>query len=231
MKKIPSDLLFGRSEAHLAPLGPTKIPLHHEVITPFQKLQAAAHKEGFDLQIASGFRSYDRQLAIWNRKATGQQPLLDAQSQPLDLSRLTPSSIVHAILRWSALPGTSRHHWGTDFDVFDAKALPPGYTLQLIPAEVASEGMFGPLHDWLDGVLGSFGFFRPYSKDRGGVSPERWHLSYAPLALPFLQSYDLNRFDELLASSPDLALLDTVRAEKVALFTRYLHNVEPIFTA
>ncbi len=33
---------------------------------------------------------------------------------------------VAAILVWSALPGASRHHWGTDCDVIDAAALPPG---------------------------------------------------------------------------------------------------------
>ena len=28
----------------------------------------------------------------------------------------------------------------------------------------------------------SEGFFRPYGEDRGGVAPERWHLSFAPLS-------------------------------------------------
>ena len=28
----------------------------------------------------------------------------------------------------------------------------------------------------------AFGFFRPYTTDRGGVAPEPWHLSYAPVA-------------------------------------------------
>ena len=29
----------------------------------------------------------------------------------------------------------------------------------------------------------SRGFYRPYGRDRGGVAPERWHLSFAPAAL------------------------------------------------
>jgi hypothetical protein len=28
----------------------------------------------------------------------------------------------------------------------------------------------------------AYGFFRPYGNDRGGVAPEPWHLSYAPVA-------------------------------------------------
>ncbi|NIM47861.1 MAG: D-alanyl-D-alanine carboxypeptidase family protein, partial [Gemmatimonadales bacterium] len=86
-------------------------------------------------------------------------------------------------LRWSALPGASRHHWGTDLDVYDLAARPEGYEVELIPEEVDAGGMFGPLHEWLDGRIAAdaaFGFFRPYERDRQGVAPERWHLSYAP---------------------------------------------------
>jgi len=36
---------------------------------------------------------------------------------------LRASEKIASILRWSALPGTSRHHWGTDLDIIDAKAL------------------------------------------------------------------------------------------------------------
>ncbi len=48
--------------------------------------------------------------------------------------------------------------------------------------------MFGPLHDWLDRRISAseaFGFFRPYDLDRGGVAPERWHLSCGPVAASF----------------------------------------------
>jgi hypothetical protein len=58
--------------------------------------------------------------------------------------------------------------------------------LQLSPDEVATGGVFDRLHCWLDARLAtgeSHGFFRPYGKDRGGVAPERWHLSYAPLSV------------------------------------------------
>ena len=49
-----------------------------------------------------------------------------------------------------AIPGTSRHHWGTDLDVYDAAALPADYRLELSPAEVAPGGLFDSLHRWLD---------------------------------------------------------------------------------
>ena len=39
---------------------------------------------------------------------------------------LAPDALIETILLWSALPGGSRHHWGTDVDVFDAAAVAPG---------------------------------------------------------------------------------------------------------
>ena len=101
---------------------------------------------------------------------------------------MSPEEIVFAILRWSALPGGSRHHWGTDFDVIDAAAVPEDFRVQLTPEEVADRGVFGPFHCWLDERIAegkSYGLFRPYAVDRGGVAPERWHLSYAPRAREF----------------------------------------------
>jgi len=183
--------LTGRSEAHLCSPEETAVvgvPIHREVVRPFLHLRQAAAGAGFDIRILSGFRSFDRQLSIWNRKAAGELPVLDSQAVPLDIRRFTPRELVFAILRWSALPGGSRHHWGTDLDVFDEAARPAGYEVDLIPEEVDSGGMFARLHEWLDLRISegtSFGFYRPYDRDRGGVAPERWHLSCAPVASVF----------------------------------------------
>ena len=113
-------------------------------------MQAAAAEAGYDLQVASGFRSFDRQLKIWNDKAMGVRPVSDDTGAVLARDDFSELDWMHAILRFSALPGGSRHHWGTDLDVFDAAAIAPGYRVQLSPAEVADEGLFGPMHRWLD---------------------------------------------------------------------------------
>lgn len=162
------------------------VPIHCDVVDPFRRLQASAAVHGFDLVIASGFRSFERQLAIWNGKACGQRPLLDCHGQPLDVAGLSDEQILFSILRWSALPGASRHHWGTDVDVYDRAAVPPEYRVQLTPEEYADGGFFSALTDWLTTEgLQKHGFFRPYGRDAGGVAPEPWHLSYAPLAAKF----------------------------------------------
>ncbi|STQ43628.1 D-alanyl-D-alanine carboxypeptidase [Ewingella americana] len=86
------------------------------------------------------------------------------------------------ILRWSALPGASRHHWGSDLDIYDPDLLPQGSKLQLEPWEYEAGGYFADLNQWLSDNMASFGFYRPYDIDRGGVAVEPWHLSYRPLA-------------------------------------------------
>ena len=188
MHHLIRDMLFGLTDAHVI-LEPVSGQLMHpEALTAFDQLRRDAREAGFEPRVVSGFRGFERQRVIWNAKAGGQRPVLDNHGQPLDLARMSPDEILFAILRWSALPGASRHHWGTDFDVIDAAAVPEDYRVQLTPEEVADEGVFGPFHCWLDERIAageSRGLFRPYAEDRGGVAPERWHLSYAPRAREF----------------------------------------------
>jgi LAS superfamily LD-carboxypeptidase LdcB len=177
--------LTGLDETHLVMLADGH-RLQSEVARAFTALQSDARNAGFELSIASSFRPFYRQLAIWNGKATGTRPIHDDQGHPISIERLSRTELLHAILRYSAMPGASRHHWGTDLDVYDSAAVPSEYLLQLSPDEVATGGVFDRLHCWLDARLAtgeSHGFFRPYGKDRGGVAPERWHLSYAPLSV------------------------------------------------
>ena len=125
----------------------------------------------------------------------------DRAGRALDALTLPPAERVTAILWWSALPGASRHHWGTDFDVMDPGVLPPGYRLQVIPAEYGPGGPFERLTAWLDAHMHLYGFYRPYSTDRGGVQPEPWHLSYAPLAMRAQQALSLDGLRGVLAAT------------------------------
>jgi LAS superfamily LD-carboxypeptidase LdcB len=206
------DILTGSTERHLRRLNPAQsIMIHAQVVEPFVALQTQAAKQGFDLQICSGFRSFERQLHIWNGKLSGLRPVVDKAGNPIVLEALSPWDQIQAVLRWSALPGASRHHWGTDFDVYDAAAMPEGYQIQLTPEEVEGAGIFAPMHDWLDSSFDgdSLGFYRPYGTDKGGVAPERWHLSYAPIADIYAREHSADVIAERLAGS-ELLLLDVV---------------------
>lgn len=184
-----SAILTGRTEKHVV-IYKDKHRLHPEALEAFLKLQRSALAAGFQLEVVSSFRDYARQVAIWQRKVT-------------ELTTLPPDEIIESILRWSALPGTSRHHWGTDIDIFDAKKM-QAKDVQLIPEESATGGAFYELHQWLDEELRAGraqGFYRPYHEDRGGVSPEPWHLSFAPLAQGLFEKFDAELFTDNIQQS------------------------------
>jgi LAS superfamily LD-carboxypeptidase LdcB len=198
--------------------------MHPDCRAALLRLQAQAAQQGFDLQVASGFRSYERQLAIWNAKASGERPVFDEAGRALDIAVLTQEELLHAILRFSALPGTSRHHWGTDLDVYDAAAVASDYQVQLSAAEVTGTGVFCPMHDWLDARMAAGnceGFFRPYDRDRGGVAPERWHLSYRPLAEACVQVLSLPLIEAHLRDS-ELVLKDKLLDLLPEIYQRYV---------
>ena len=224
------DILTGQSETHLCSAEDAELlgtRVHRDVLDAFLQLRDAATADGFDLAILSGFRSFERQLSIWNRKAAGQLAVLDSNAHPLDITRLKPRELVLAILRWSALPGASRHHWGTDMDVYDHAAKPDGYEIELVPAEVEAGGMFAPLHEWLDRRIAdgtSFGFFRPYDADRQGVAPERWHLSYAPVASVYARLLTADVLRDAVERT-DLALKDVVLENLAEIYGRFVMNV------
>jgi len=194
--QFPLDALSacGLGSPMLVPSGDVGSPLlEPETLEAFNRLAEQALQDGFVLRIESGYRPFSRQLSIWNRKALGQLPLLDGEGAPLERSSLNDAQCLDAILDWSALPGTSRHHWGTDLDVVDAAAIPPGYEVALTPAESDGDGVFAPLHRWLDARFArgeAFGFRRVFEPGRGRVRPERWHLSYAPAARRFEAAFD-----------------------------------------
>lgn len=196
--------------------------LHPRAADAVDALAAAAAAAGFELAVASSWRSFDRQLAIFNDKLAGRRPVLDDAGATVALGALEPIERIWAVMRFSALPGGSRHHWGTDIDVYDRAGLPPGYEVQLTPSECGPGGVFETFHRWLDDYLaGEQPFFRPYVRDRGGVAPEPWHLSYAPLAQEYAGALTPTILRSVLVDKP-LLQADTVLAHLDELFERFI---------
>lgn len=225
---MDESLLRGQTENHLTTL--LEFPghqVHKDCARDLLSLQEKAKSQGFNLQLASSFRSFEKQLSIWNAKARGERALLDDQGIALDYTQLSEEEIVMSILRWSAIPGVSRHHWGTDIDVFDANALPnENYKVQLTPQEV--QGIFAPFHHWLTRLIekdDACGFFRPYQNDLGGVAPEMWHLSYRPLAEKYTKAYDFHFFLETLRQNDQLLLKDILLDRAEEIYERFVMNI------
>jgi LAS superfamily LD-carboxypeptidase LdcB len=175
--------ITGRARTHVFQFSEPRFAAQQEAGEAFLAMRAEASRAGFDLTPFSTFRDYRTQLRIWNGKFSGKKPLYDMQGNTRDFSKLLPPEVIDCILNWSALPGGSRHQWGTEIDVVDAVAMPPGYVPKLLPEEVKPGGIFHPLHCWLDTNISKYGFFRPYKFFKGGMYPEPWHLSYAPLSM------------------------------------------------
>ncbi len=118
--------------------------------------------------VLSATRTFDDQKRIWDNKFNGR-----TRVGGLDLSKAVPDERERAfrILEFSSMPGTSRHHWGTDVDI---NALNNDYF---------RSGKGKRLHVWLVKHAARYGFCQPYSAGRAaGYAEERWHWSYMPIA-------------------------------------------------
>ncbi|MDG1762959.1 MAG: M15 family metallopeptidase [Flavobacteriaceae bacterium] len=175
------EFLLGMEELSLYS---NTIPLALEAGNAFEKMQLKAKKDGILLEIVSGYRSYDRQKSIWNRKFKSNQE-----------KGLTPENNILKIIEYSTIPGTSRHHWGTDVDIIDGAKPKEGDVL--VSNKFHEKGPYAELKKWMEQHAESFGFYLPYTRsiDRKGFYYEPWHYSFAPLSIPILKSYlqlDLN---------------------------------------
>lgn len=146
------------------------IYLHKDCAAAFKLMYDSAKVENIDLQIISGTRNFNYQKGIWNRKWKKYE-------------QLEPKQRVEKILEYSAMPGASRHHWGTDIDI---NSLNNSYF---------DSGIGLKTYQWLQEHAQDFGFHQVYgskSNGRQGYEEEKWHWSYLPLAKRYLEAYKQN---------------------------------------
>ena len=228
--KISSTELLGQSNQHIHFIT-EHIGINKMMLSAYSDLVAAAKKEGIDIAIASGFRSFERQLHIWNNKFSGKTPIKDKQNNKVDGQSLSEVDRMHAILLFSALPGASRHHWGCDIDVYASNLLSEDYQLKLEPWEYDKDGPLEKLSHWLKNNAHLFGFYLPYKSYQGGVAAEPWHLSYAPLA----RQYQDNLHHDLLVNcfncndnTYKIFGQETILENLDKIIKRYINNVNDI---
>lgn len=152
--------------------------LNREAFEGFKKMHYAAKADGLNLRIISATRNFSRQKKIWENKWTGKR-LVDGKN----LAIYIPDEKLRAIeiLRFSAMPGTSRHHWGTDIDI------------NSVDPEYFNSTQGKKELDWLQKNAHLFGFAQPYKEMNisrfSGYEDEPWHWSYLPLACKYYKSY------------------------------------------
>ncbi len=144
----------------------------------FLQMQTAAKEDGITLKVVSSYRNYAHQNRIWERKF-----------KRFRESGLSPTPSILKIIEYSTIPGTSRHHWGTDIDIIDGNPDVSGDVL--VPSKFHGTGPFCAMKEWMDANANKYDFKLVYTDapDRKGFKYEPWHYSYAPLSIPYLKAY------------------------------------------
>ena len=176
-------------------MGKTAISLYGQDINlrkaahdAFIDMKKAAYQDGIDLKIVSSYRSFERQQAIFERKY-----LAYTQDDGME-----PLEAVDKIIEYSTIPGTSRHHWGTDIDITDGHHKTEGDVL--VSEKFKAGGPFETLKNWMDENSFKFDYYLVYTDNpkRRGFKYEPWHYSYAPLSIPMLSSFRKKNILQLL---------------------------------
>lgn len=227
---MTAEQIIGLNQDHLLHIADNsellgqKFQCHHEVLVPIAKLIRRSELDGIPMRILSSYRSFDHQLAIWNKKYYQEVTLNLRDGSTVNSQDLDGQERVNAILHYSALPGASRHHWGTDFDVFDASAIDMGHDVELTEQEFAKQGPCASLNDWLEDHLSQYQFFKPYAQDIGGVACEPWHISYQPIADKILEEFPLELLRQTLEQS-DIGGKQFIMPKFDVLVHKYVMNI------
>lgn len=173
--------------------------LRKETYEAFKRMAEAAKKDNVQLIIISATRNFFQQKSIWERKWQAESVI----DNEIDRAK--------KILLYSSMPGTSRHHWGTDMD------------LNNLNNEYFDSGEGLIIYEWLKTHAHEFGFCQPYTSKingRTGYEEEKWHWSYTPLSNQFLKAY------KATITSPDIAgFLGCETAEKIDVIKNYVDGV------
>ncbi|MEM9141416.1 MAG: M15 family metallopeptidase [Bacteroidota bacterium] len=176
-------------------MGKEDIPLFGEGINlrekahdAFVKMKKAAYSDGVDIKIVSSYRDFYRQRSIWERK----------YSRYTEEDGMAPLDAIDRIIEYSTIPGTSRHHWGTDIDIVDGYRKVEGDLLD--PVKFEEGGPYWDLYQWMKKNAADYGFYLVYTDDPGrrGFKYEPWHYSYAPISRPMLKEFRSKNIQKLL---------------------------------
>ena len=184
--------------------------IQKKTLEAFGKMASAAAKDGITLRIVSGFRTFDRQKSIWENKWTGKVKLEGRIHAPTAYPN--PVDRARAILKFSSMPGMSRHHWGTDIDI---NSVDPAY-FQLEKGK--------KVYQWLSVHAHTYGFCQVYSPKGDqrptGYEEEPWHWSYIPLS----KSYT-NLLSKMITDTEINGFLGSETATTIQVVNHYMLGI------
>lgn len=176
------------------------IYLRKEALEALLGLIEAAADEGIELRVLSGTRPFSHQKSIWERKW--------ARTRYMGWQDFNKAK---DILTYSSMPGSSRHHWGTDVD------------LNFLENSYFESGEGLKVYEFLQRCAVEFGFVQVYTrKDLGrtGYEEEKWHWSYMPIASKMLEQYN-----EVIKLSDIVGFEGSQTADSVRIITNYVNGI------
>lgn len=173
--EFTEELLIGKGNPTLYGNG---YKLQKEAYDSFILMQKEALKSGIEIKVVSSYRSFEHQKRIWTRKYN-----------QFTSNGMSPEEAISKIIEYSTIPGTSRHHWGTDIDIVDGSVPQP--TSVLDPKHFEKRAVFEKFKKWMDENANKYGFYLVYTNEseRKGFKYEPWHFSYKPLSTKMLTDY------------------------------------------
>lgn len=185
--------------------------LQKEAYVAYKKMHQAAREDGVYLKIRSAARNFEHQKRIWEAKWTGRRKV-----SGMNLAKKIPHNLNRArkILRYSAMPGSSRHHWGTEID------------LNSFNNNWFAYGKGRHLYKWLQKNARRYGFCQVYTKKNRqrltGYEEEKWHWSYMPLS-----SHYTKKFKEKIKLNDFSGFKGSTTAKKVDIINSYVLTINP----
>ncbi|MEE9372123.1 MAG: M15 family metallopeptidase [Saprospiraceae bacterium] len=147
--------------------------MRKEAYRSFKIMWQAAKTNGINLEIKSATRNFFYQKGIWERKWKG-ETILSGGINAFEIKNKKERAL--KILLYSSMPGTSRHHWGTDID------------LNSFSNEWFEKGEGLKIYSWLIDNASVYGFCQVYTQKGDhrphGYEEEKWHWSYTPISKP-----------------------------------------------
>ncbi len=177
--------LMGKEDIELYGKG---INLRAEAHDAFVEMKKAAYSDGIDLKIVSSYRNFERQEGIFERKFI----------RYTEDEGMEPLPAIDKIIEYSTIPGTSRHHWGTDIDIVDGYRKVEGDVL--VPSKFEAGGPYEDFKKWMDENAKVFDYHLVYTDEpkRKGFKYEPWHYSFAPISVPMLTAFRSKNIMQLL---------------------------------
>ena len=183
--------------------------LQKQTLESFIKMRETAEKDGIQLTIISGTRDFYSQKSIWERKYSRYKK-----------EGFSDIEIIKKIMIWSAMPTTSRHHWGTEIDINGFDDYFNGEN------EKANKE-----YKWLVNNAPKFDFYQVYTekgsgKRKNGYNEEKWHWSYMPLAHEYLKLYQ-----EIITYEDISGFSASKFAEEVDVINKYVLGISDTFSS